>query len=70
MAMVYVVDQVKKSAIWWHLKRLDIHGAGATTEYLDVSPSFKNPADTSDAQGIKITIVRLLSVVLQILRIG
>ncbi|EJC98099.1 uncharacterized protein FOMMEDRAFT_97385 [Fomitiporia mediterranea MF3/22] len=33
-----------------------IHGSGATTEYLELSPSFKNPADTSDAQGIKITI--------------
>lgn len=34
-----------------------IHGAGATSEYLSLSPNFKNPADTSDAQGIKITIV-------------
>ncbi len=34
-----------------------IHGAGATSEYLAVSPNFKNPADTSDALGIKITIV-------------
>ncbi|KAG8860821.1 hypothetical protein FRB96_003554 [Tulasnella sp. 330] len=33
-----------------------IHGPGATSEYLAVSPSYKNPADTSDAQGIKITI--------------
>ncbi|KAI5122805.1 hypothetical protein M0805_000147 [Coniferiporia weirii] len=33
-----------------------IHGPGATSEYLALSPSFKNPADTSDAQGIKITI--------------
>ncbi|KLO05846.1 hypothetical protein SCHPADRAFT_946581 [Schizopora paradoxa] len=33
-----------------------IHGPGATSEYLAVSPNFKNPADTSDAQGIKITI--------------
>ncbi|THH10470.1 hypothetical protein EW145_g1291 [Phellinidium pouzarii] len=33
-----------------------IHGPGATSEYLALSPSFKNLADTSDAQGIKITI--------------
>ncbi|KAH8114536.1 hypothetical protein DFH11DRAFT_1595058 [Phellopilus nigrolimitatus] len=33
-----------------------IHGSSPTANYLDLSPSFKNPADTSDAQGIKITI--------------
>jgi len=33
-----------------------IHGPGATSEYLALSSSYKNPADTSDAQGIKITI--------------
>jgi len=33
-----------------------IHGPGATSEYLALSPSYKNPADTSEAQGIKITI--------------
>jgi len=33
-----------------------IHGSAATSKYLDVSPSYKNPADTSEAQGIKITI--------------
>ncbi|KAG9029373.1 hypothetical protein FRB95_005380 [Tulasnella sp. JGI-2019a] len=33
-----------------------IHGPGLTSEYLALSPSYKNPADTSDAQGIKITI--------------
>ncbi|TDL22203.1 hypothetical protein BD410DRAFT_821374 [Rickenella mellea] len=33
-----------------------IHGSGPTSEYLALSPSYKNPADTSDAQGIKITI--------------
>ncbi|KZS92183.1 hypothetical protein SISNIDRAFT_413319 [Sistotremastrum niveocremeum HHB9708] len=33
-----------------------IHGPGATSEYLAVDPSYKNPADTTDAQGIKITI--------------
>ncbi|KAL5482714.1 hypothetical protein ACEPAI_9308 [Sanghuangporus weigelae] len=33
-----------------------IHGSGATSTYLGLSPSFKNPADTSDAQGIRITI--------------
>ncbi|GFF54194.1 hypothetical protein IFM46972_09964 [Aspergillus udagawae] len=33
-----------------------IHGSGKTTEYLGLSPDFKNPADTSDAQGVRITI--------------
>ncbi|KAL1981932.1 hypothetical protein VTN96DRAFT_1996 [Rasamsonia emersonii] len=33
-----------------------IHGSGPTSEYLGLSPDFKNPADTSDAQGIRITI--------------
>jgi len=33
-----------------------IHGSGATSEYLGLSPSFKNPADTSDAQGLRTTI--------------
>lgn len=33
-----------------------IHGTGPTTEYVNLSPSYKNPADTSSAQGVKITI--------------
>ncbi|EIN05271.1 hypothetical protein PUNSTDRAFT_75168 [Punctularia strigosozonata HHB-11173 SS5] len=33
-----------------------IHGPGATSEYLAVSADYKNPADTSEAQGIKTTI--------------
>ncbi|RHZ63546.1 hypothetical protein CDV55_103486 [Aspergillus turcosus] len=33
-----------------------IHGSGKTTEYLGLSPDYKNPADTSDAQGLRITI--------------
>ncbi|KAH3241512.1 hypothetical protein KXW57_005149 [Aspergillus fumigatus] len=33
-----------------------IHGSGKTSEYLGLSPDFKNPADTSDAQGVRITI--------------
>ncbi|KAF8173685.1 hypothetical protein BJ912DRAFT_70457 [Pholiota molesta] len=33
-----------------------IHGSGATSEYLGLSPSFKNPADTTDAQGLRTTI--------------
>jgi hypothetical protein len=33
-----------------------IHGPGATSEYLAVSSSYKNPADTSEAQGVKTTI--------------
>lgn len=37
-----------------------IHGSGATSEYLALSPSYKNPADTTDAQGIKITLVSVL----------
>ncbi|KIJ48066.1 carbohydrate-binding module family 1 protein [Sphaerobolus stellatus SS14] len=33
-----------------------IHGSAATSEYIGMSSSFKNPADTTDAQGIKLTI--------------
>jgi hypothetical protein len=33
-----------------------IHGSGATSKYLDVQTSYKNPADTSDAKGLKTTI--------------
>ncbi|KAL0632611.1 hypothetical protein Q9L58_008501 [Maublancomyces gigas] len=33
-----------------------IHGTGAVTKYVNLSPSFKNPADTSSNQGVKVTI--------------
>ncbi|KAF9484113.1 hypothetical protein BDN70DRAFT_197146 [Pholiota conissans] len=33
-----------------------IHGSGATSTYLGLSSSFKNPADTTDAQGLRTTI--------------
>ncbi|OJJ32507.1 hypothetical protein ASPWEDRAFT_117646 [Aspergillus wentii DTO 134E9] len=33
-----------------------IHGSGATSRYLGLAPMNKNPADESDAQGIRITI--------------
>ncbi|KAF8577697.1 carbohydrate-binding module family 1 protein [Ramaria rubella] len=33
-----------------------IHGSEPTADYLALSPSYKNPADTTDVQGIKITI--------------
>ncbi|PGH26429.1 hypothetical protein AJ80_01927 [Polytolypa hystricis UAMH7299] len=33
-----------------------IHGAGPVTSYVNLSPDFKNPADTSSQQGAKITI--------------
>ncbi|KAF8960939.1 hypothetical protein BDZ97DRAFT_1665236 [Flammula alnicola] len=33
-----------------------IHGSSPTANYLGVSASFKNPADTTDAQGLKTTI--------------
>ena len=33
-----------------------IHGSGAVTEYVNLSPSYKNPADTSSKQGAKLTI--------------
>ena len=36
-----------------------IHGSAATATYLGVSSSFKNPADTTDSQGLRTTIVRL-----------
>jgi hypothetical protein len=38
-----------------------IHGPGSTENYLGLSPEYKNPADTSDAQGIRITIVSRIS---------
>lgn len=34
-----------------------IHGNASTDNYLGLSPDHKNPADTSDAQGVRITIV-------------
>jgi len=33
-----------------------IHGSGATTDYVNLSSAYKNPADTSSAQGVKMTI--------------
>ncbi|EJD50228.1 hypothetical protein AURDEDRAFT_182619 [Auricularia subglabra TFB-10046 SS5] len=33
-----------------------IHGSQATSRYLDVQTSYKNPADTSEAKGVKTTI--------------
>jgi hypothetical protein len=33
-----------------------IHGSGSTNKYVNLSPSFKNPADTNSKQGAKITI--------------
>ncbi|CAO2654143.1 Nn.00g108760.m01.CDS01 [Neocucurbitaria sp. VM-36] len=33
-----------------------IHGSGATSKYVNLSPSFKNPGDTGSKQGAKITI--------------
>lgn len=33
-----------------------IHGSGPVTEYVNLSPSYKNPADTKSNQGAKITI--------------
>lgn len=33
-----------------------IHGPGAVDEYVNLASSFKNPADTSSKQGVKITI--------------
>ncbi|ROW06877.1 hypothetical protein VMCG_04018 [Cytospora schulzeri] len=33
-----------------------IHGSGDVTEYVNLSPSYKNPADTSSKQGVKITL--------------
>ncbi|KAF8645117.1 hypothetical protein AX16_007946 [Volvariella volvacea WC 439] len=33
-----------------------IHGSGPTSHYLDVSPSYKNPAHTSEQRGLKVTI--------------
>jgi hypothetical protein len=33
-----------------------IHGSGATTRYVNLSPNYKNPGDTGSKQGAKITI--------------
>ncbi|KAK6353656.1 hypothetical protein TWF696_005618 [Orbilia brochopaga] len=33
-----------------------IHGSGAVTRYVNLSPSYKNPADTASNQGVKISI--------------
>lgn len=33
-----------------------IHGSGPVTSYVNLSPSYKNPADTNSKQGAKITI--------------
>ncbi|OMP85085.1 hypothetical protein BK809_0000839 [Diplodia seriata] len=33
-----------------------IHGSGDVTDYVNLSPSYKNPADTASAQGVRITI--------------
>ena len=33
-----------------------IHGSGNLTEYVNLAPSYKNPADTSSSEGVKITI--------------
>ncbi|OHE93275.1 hypothetical protein CORC01_11418 [Colletotrichum orchidophilum] len=33
-----------------------IHGSGATTEYVNLSEDFKNPADTGSKQGVKISL--------------
>ena len=33
-----------------------IHGNGPTTEYVELSPDHKNPADTTSEQGVKITL--------------
>jgi hypothetical protein len=33
-----------------------IHGSGNVTDYVNLSPSYKNPADTVSTQGVKITI--------------
>ncbi|KAK2607058.1 hypothetical protein N8I77_005767 [Diaporthe amygdali] len=33
-----------------------IHGSGAVTEYVNLSPSYKNPADSASKQGAKITL--------------
>ncbi|KAJ5157900.1 uncharacterized protein N7482_009000 [Penicillium canariense] len=42
----------KEIAPWqWY-----IHGTGSTDQHLALSSHFENPADTSDAQGTRITI--------------
>ena len=33
-----------------------IHGTGAVTQYVNLSPSYKNPADSSSNKGVKLTI--------------
>ena len=33
-----------------------IHGSGSVSEYVNLSPSYKSPADTSSKQGVKLSI--------------
>ncbi|KAI5261843.1 hypothetical protein E4T47_09386 [Aureobasidium subglaciale] len=33
-----------------------IHGSGATTDYVNISPDYVNPADTSSSDGVRITV--------------
>jgi hypothetical protein len=33
-----------------------IHGSGATTDYVNISPDYVNPADTSSSEGARITV--------------
>jgi len=33
-----------------------IHGSGTTAKYVNLSPDFKNPADTTTKQGVKLTL--------------
>jgi hypothetical protein len=33
-----------------------IHGSGAVSKYVNLSPTYKNPADSGSKQGVKITI--------------
>jgi hypothetical protein len=33
-----------------------IHGSGATTDYINISPDYVNPADTSSSEGARITV--------------
>lgn len=33
-----------------------IHGSGAVTDYVNLSPSYKNPADSTSKQGAKLTL--------------
>jgi hypothetical protein len=48
--------QVRLLRIWPPLRIHSLSLLGATSKYVNLSPSYKNPGDTGSKQGAKITI--------------